>query len=72
MLKLFFGADPQPILAQRAAWHRGKLQELKAYADDMQPEWPAGTRLALDAGITYHGMLAEAYETGLQPSVTAG
>jgi DNA-binding PadR family transcriptional regulator len=65
MLKLFFGAEPEPIFAQRAEWHRAKLAELRAYAEEMRPEWPAGTRVALEAGITYHDLLASAYEERL-------
>ena len=31
MLKVFAGADPEPLAEARLAWHRAKLEELGGY-----------------------------------------
>lgn len=40
MLKVFLGADPGPLVAERIAWHREKLAELEGYLEAVR----AGSR----------------------------
>jgi PadR family transcriptional regulator, regulatory protein AphA len=64
MLKIFAGADPRPILAQRAHWQRAKLAELEGYLHNLQDgqdgpradKW-SGAEATLIAGIAYHRQL---------------
>ena len=71
-LKIFFGAELEPILRQRRDWHRAKLSELETYLEAMSASGgPAGVLASLVAGTTYHRMLTEAYERGLE-DVAAG
>jgi DNA-binding PadR family transcriptional regulator len=64
MLKIFAGADPRPILAQRAQWQRAKLAELEGYLHNLQEgqrgprtdKW-RGAEATLIAGITYNRQL---------------
>jgi len=64
MLKVFAGADPEPLLAPRIAWHRAKLTELRGYlevvreAEDFQ-----GSERTLHAGIAYEEKMLEMLET---------
>ena len=66
VLKIFFGAELEPILRQRRDWHRAKLAELEAYlAAVSTSDGPAGVRASLVAGTTYNRVLAEEYEKAL-------
>lgn len=60
LLKIFAGADPMPLLAERAAWHRAKLAELERYLEDVRQvhDW-VGPERTLIAGITYHHKMLE-------------
>ena len=59
-LKVFAGADPVPVMRERADWHRAKLAELEGYLE-LTSAAP-GPRGALVAGITYHRVLLGAVE----------
>lgn len=63
MLKVFAGAEPEPLVAARIAWHRDKVQELEAYLKAVQlaPGW-TGPERTLRAGIAYNGRMAELLE----------
>jgi len=66
VLKIFFGAELEPILRQRRDWHRAKLTELETYmAAVSKSGGPAGVLASLVAGTTYNRVLAEEYEKGL-------
>jgi PadR family transcriptional regulator, regulatory protein AphA len=67
VLKIFVGADPEPILADRAEWHRTKLVELAGYLDAVREAGgPASVEQSLLAGIAYHRALLDALERYLQ------
>ncbi len=59
MLKIFAGADPEPILIARRAWYEAKLAELESYlaAVTDHPDGPG--KRALQAGIAYHRKMLE-------------
>ena len=60
MLKVFFGADPEPLLRARRHWHEAKLAELEGYLQGVrQTDGPPGVERSLVAGTTYHRMLLE-------------
>lgn len=60
MLKAFAGAAPQPLLDERLAWHRRKLEELEGYlADVRSAEGWQGSERALIAGVAYHRKMLE-------------
>lgn len=67
ILKIFAGADPQPLMAPRIEWHREKLAELQGYLDDVRGAegWEASER-TLIAGVTFHRKMLELLE-GLGP-----
>jgi DNA-binding PadR family transcriptional regulator len=64
MLKIFAGADPRAIFAQRAAWQRAKLAELEGTLASLRSgqegvregKW-RGAEATLIAGIAYHRQL---------------
>jgi DNA-binding PadR family transcriptional regulator len=63
MLKAFAGAPPQPLLEERVAYHREKLEELQGYLDDVRgAEGWAGSERALIAGVAYHRKMLELLE----------
>jgi DNA-binding PadR family transcriptional regulator len=64
LLKIFAGADPGPILAQRSAWHRAKLAEFEGYLHELQRAGGpvTGAERTLIAGVAYHGKMLEAME----------
>jgi PadR family transcriptional regulator AphA len=63
LLKVFAGADPLPIMAQRRAWHLAKLAELGGCLEAVRAtDSPRGVELSLIAGITYHRQLLEPIE----------
>lgn len=60
VLKLFAGADPQPLLAGRIEWHEAKLAELEALLADVESvEGIEGPRRALITGIAYQRKMLE-------------
>jgi PadR family transcriptional regulator AphA len=60
VLKIFAGADPVPILRREREWHEAKLAELRSYVGDAER---SGTIGSLGAGITYHRVLLEAFDS---------
>jgi PadR family transcriptional regulator, regulatory protein AphA len=54
MLKIFLGADPQPLVGERLAWYRDKLEELEGYLSAVRSgEGTAGMERSLIAGTAY-------------------
>jgi DNA-binding PadR family transcriptional regulator len=68
ILKVFAGADPVPLLHDRVAWHRRKLEELEGYAesDRFRLTDHAGPTLTLTIGIAYHRMSIATIEAYLR------
>jgi PadR family transcriptional regulator AphA len=63
MLKIFAGADPQPIMAARRDWHTAKLAELQGCLRDVRAAGgAAGVERSVHAGITYHRQMLEPIE----------
>lgn len=65
VLKLFAGGDPDALVPERLAWHRGKLAELEDYLAevlDADEERLRASRNALLAGIAYHRAMIEVME----------
>lgn len=55
MLKVFAGADPAGLRAEREAWHRAKLQELRGYLEAVRSaQGFHGSERTLIAGVAYH------------------
>jgi len=64
MLKVFFGADPAPLVARRVAHHRAKLAELEGYLEAVRETGrPRGVELTLLAGTAYERAMIELLET---------
>lgn len=60
LLKVFAGADPEPLLAPRRAWHEAKLAELQGMlAEVREADFQAGPERTLLAGIAYHRKMLE-------------
>jgi PadR family transcriptional regulator, regulatory protein AphA len=55
LLKIFAGADPEPLIAARLDWYRDKVEELEAYlaAVKLAPGW-TGPTTVLRAGVAYN------------------
>ena len=56
MLKVFAGAEPDGFVEARLAWHRGKLEELGGYLENVRAaggDWVRSERVLL-AGLAYH------------------
>jgi DNA-binding PadR family transcriptional regulator len=67
MLKVFAGADPEPLLAPRIAFHKAKLEELLGYLDLVrQNEGFEGSERTLVAGVAYEEKMLEMLETFAQ------
>jgi PadR family transcriptional regulator, regulatory protein AphA len=73
VLKIFAGADPQPIFEQQRAWHQAKLVELEGYLEKMRcgdertsDDHLRGVEATLIAGTTYHRQLIEGFELSLR------
>jgi PadR family transcriptional regulator AphA len=63
ILKIFAGADPEPIMRRRADWHRAKLAELEGYLEAVGGKGElAGVRQSLLVGTGYHRLMLEAVE----------
>ena len=64
VLKVFAGADPGPVVDERIAWHRGKLEELQEILEALRGiEKYRGSVLTLHAGLAYHQKMIEMIET---------
>lgn len=60
MLKVFAGADPAVLVAERVEWHRRKLEELRGYlALVRESEGFEGSERTLVAGIAYEEKMLE-------------
>jgi PadR family transcriptional regulator AphA len=53
LLKLYFGADPQPVAAEQAELHRRKLAKYETFVAHGSPEEAEGPWLALQAGLAH-------------------
>jgi PadR family transcriptional regulator, regulatory protein AphA len=67
LLKIFAGADPEPILVARRAWHEAKLAELEGYLEAVreargEARELAGPERTLVAGVAYHRKMLEVME----------
>ena len=55
VLKVFVGADPEPIFTERREWHRAKQAELEGHLARVEEAGgPEPVRRALLGGIAYH------------------
>ena len=63
MLKVFAGADPEPLSGERVAWHRAKLEELSGYLEEVRQVegWEPSER-TLVAGVAYHQMMLDLFD----------
>jgi DNA-binding PadR family transcriptional regulator len=63
LLKIFAGADPEPLVEERVAWYRAKVEELEAYLKAVQlaPGW-VGPELTLKSGIAYNQAMIDLIE----------
>lgn len=58
VLKIFLGADPEPLLRERVRWHEEQLAELQGYLESVQGVAGAeGVERSLVAGTGYHDAL---------------
>ncbi len=72
LLKVFAGADPEPMLTPRRAWHEAKLAELeRLLATLSEAHGPEGPARTLVAGIAYHRKMLEVIDT-LSAAADAG
>lgn len=69
MLKVFAGADPDPLAEARLAWHREKLEELGGYLEVVREvEGYEASERTLLTGLAYHRMMIEMIEAlGVNP-----
>jgi len=73
VLKIFAGADPEPLLRRRLEWHRAKLAELEGYLQGVEAAGgPAGVRSSLLVGTGYHRLIAEALDNALAGQAASG
>jgi DNA-binding PadR family transcriptional regulator len=72
VLKIFAGADPQPILEDRLRWHTHKLAELEGYLEAVtgKPEM-ASVRASLLVGVGYEKLIVDALASNLRSAQTA-
>ena len=62
-LKVFAGADPEPLAQARLAWHREKLEELGGYLEAVREvEGYEDSERTLLTGLAYHRMMIEMIE----------
>ena len=63
LLKIFAGADPEPLVEERVAWYRAKVTELEAYLEAVQlaPGW-VGPELTLRSGIAFNRAMIDLIE----------
>lgn len=65
VLKIFAGADPAAVFANRRGWHLDKVSELEGYLDKLAGDDSPGaqaSRATLLAGLAYHRMTLEAID----------
>lgn len=64
VLKIFAGADPATVFADRRDWHLTKIDELQGYLESLSGEDAPtqASRATLIAGLTYHRMTLDAIE----------
>ena len=63
VLKIFAGAEPDPLIDGRVAWHQGKLEELQGLLDTMRgAEGMSRSERTLLVGIVYHQKMLELLE----------
>jgi PadR family transcriptional regulator AphA len=73
VLKIFAGAEPEPIMRRRLEWHRAKLAELEGYLQAVEAAGDQpGVRASLYVGTGYHRLLLEAIETFLNDQAASG
>ncbi len=63
LLKIFAGADPDPLLTERLDFYRAKVTELKTYLEavELAPGW-TGPATVLRAGIAYNSQQIDLIE----------
>lgn len=63
MLKVFAGADGEPIREERAAWHRAKREELEVYLQAVRSTdaYPHSEPVLL-SGLAYHQAMLDVIE----------
>lgn len=63
LLKIFAGAELEPMLAERIEWNRRKVEELEALlaAVQMAPGW-TGPERTLRSGISYYRRMVDVLE----------
>lgn len=63
LLKIFAGADPEPLVAARIAWYEQKAAELQSYLEAVKlaPGW-SGPERTLRGGIKYHRSMIDLFE----------
>lgn len=65
LVKIFAGADDEPLMPARIEWHREKLEELSGYLEDVRASesWGEASERTLLSGLAYHrallGLIAE-------------
>jgi DNA-binding PadR family transcriptional regulator len=60
ILKVFAGADPEPLGAARRAWHEAKRDELSAMLREVrEADGYAASERTLMVGVTYHQKMLE-------------
>lgn len=63
MLKVFLGADPEPMAEERRAWHRERVAELEGYLAAVRAgDGTAGMERSLAIGIAYHRAVLGLFE----------
>jgi len=64
VLKIFAGADPQPLVQARVEWHQAKVAELQGYLDEVREAegWDSSER-TLVTGVAYHRKMLELIES---------
>jgi PadR family transcriptional regulator AphA len=63
LLKIFAGADPEPLIAARIEWNKRKVEELEGLlaAVKMAPGW-AGPERTVHGGVIYYRKMNELLE----------
>jgi DNA-binding PadR family transcriptional regulator len=63
ILKVFLGADPEPLAEERLAWHHAKLAELEGYLEAVRAgEGTPGIERSLIAGTEYERAVIGMFE----------
>jgi len=63
LLKIFAGADPEPLITERLKWNKQKVEELEGLlaAIKLAPGW-SGPERTVRAGVTYYRRMNELLE----------